>query len=532
MSSLVDVPELKSYYSEQPIADLVESIKNDGLKVPIIISSDNEIIDGYNRVAALKELGIEDVDVLVDEVRPGLDERVLRNMYRKKTSSDEVKEMRTIFKRYHKRQGKRNNGQPYSRAEQISNALNKRWKDEVVLNKLEFVLNNDLENDILSKSIIEKTSDVEPCYEFLTVTKEIDEENNYGYQDKLKKGEVSVSEANKFIKQTHFLDKTFEPTFSIPDRCNMYLQDCREVQSLSGYYKKVDVLATSIPYYQLENYVVGGENQIGHEKTKEEYADNIADIINKQIPLLKDSANVFLNISETYQDGIALGIPFLIQEYISKKTSLKYKGTIYWSKKNPKPESEKIKRSGNAVEHVHWFVLDPKKAKYQHLTYLDNDGWKGELTTGAKDVDKNGKQSKKSKSIKKPYKKFLNHLYEQQVEDIVKTKIGANHDILKIKSEGHPCPFSPLLVLNLLLMSTERDDSALIYDCFSGGSICGQVATLLNKKFVGVELNKTYYDIGCEILVQANKSLDLDSLKVLNDFVYQPIEAKELPMAA
>lgn len=304
VSSLVEVPELKSYYSEQPISELVESIKREGLKVPIIISSDNEIIDGYRRFESLKALGIEDVDVLVDEVKPEIDEHVLRNMYRKKTAADEVKDLRSIFKRYPKRQGKRNNGQPYSRSEQISNATKNRWKDETVLNKLEFILNNDLKNDFLAKSIIENKEDVESCFEFLNTTQKIDTENNYGYHDKMIKGIISVKEANKFINQTYSLDKRFEPTFSIPERCNMYLQDCREVQKLSDYYKNVDVLATSIPYYQLENYVIGEENQIGHEETKEKYLENITDIINKQIPLLKDTANVFLNISETYQEGI------------------------------------------------------------------------------------------------------------------------------------------------------------------------------------------------------------------------------------
>ena len=68
VSSLVDVPELKSYYSEQPNAELVESIKNDGMKIPIIISSENEIIDGYRRVSALKELGIEDDEIFNEMV--------------------------------------------------------------------------------------------------------------------------------------------------------------------------------------------------------------------------------------------------------------------------------------------------------------------------------------------------------------------------------------------------------------------------------------------------------------------------------
>jgi len=532
IASLVEVTELKNYYSEYSISDLIETIQTDGLKVPIIISPKNEIIDGYRRVRALKDLGIEDVAVFIDDVKPDVFEHMIRNMHRKKSASDEVKDLRTVFKRYTKRQGKRNDGTPYSRHEQISNATNNQWKDVETINKLEYVLKNDLENDFLSKAIVEKKADVQNCHEFLKETRKIDQENKYGYTEQLIKGEISVLNANTFIKERYFLDKKYSSTFSIPDRCDMYLQDCRKVERLIHYNGQVDVLVTSIPYFQLENYEVDGENQIGHEETKEKYAENIANVFNKQIPLLKDTANVFINVGETYQNGLGLGIPFLIQEYISKHTPLKYKGTIYWTKKNPKPQGESARRPTNTIEHVHWFVLDPKKAKYQHLTYLENEGWRYEISKGAKDVDKNGKRTKKGKSLKKPYKKMMNHMYEQDVEQIVKTSIGANHDILKIKSEGHPCPISPLLVLSLILMTTERDDSSLIYDCFSGSSICGQVATLLNKRYLGVELNKSYHDIGCEILVQANKTLDHESLKELNDFVYQPIEAKELPLAA
>lgn len=532
IENLKEVKELKEFYSQQNVDDLVLSIDVDGLKNPIIINNDHQIIDGYRRVQAFLQLGKTDIEVYVDDVQPTLYERVVRNMTRKKTSMDEINDMKTIFLRYPSRQGQRKLGYKYSRFDEISKSLNNRWNDESVIKKLEYVLNNDIGDHLLSKSIVENRNSIEPCYDYLTKYSKIDKDNNYGYSEKLMKGELTVSQTNKFIEERERLDKKFEPTFSIPGRCNYYLQDCREVEKLTNYYNQVDTLITSIPYYQLENYEINGEQQLGHEKTKEEYGMNIVGIINKQIPLLKKSCNVFINVGETYQDGLGLGIPYLIQNYITQHTELKYRGTIYWSKKNPKPQSETVKRDGDSIEHVLWFVLDPKVSKFTQLTYLTNDGWNGEISNGPKDVSKDGKRSKKSKTLKKPYKKFLNHLREQDLEDIVRTSVGGNHDLLKISSEGHPCPFNPLLVLSLILKSTERDDDSLIYDCFSGSTVVGQVSTLLNKRFLGVELNKKYFDIGCEVLTQSNKMFDSDSLKIINDFVYQKSDSERLRIAA
>jgi hypothetical protein len=532
ISELVQVTDLKNYYQDQNIDELVISIENDGLKVPITVTPKLEVVDGYRRIQSMEQLGETEIDVRIEDVEPTIYQRLVRNMCRRKTPMDEINDIKTIFKKYPSRQGQRKLEGKYSRYEEISKSLNNRWKDDEVIKKLEYVLNNDFDNNLLGKIIIESNTNVDPCYDFLNKYKPIDEKYKYGYTEKLLKGELTISQTNKCIKDRNELDEKFEPTFCIPDKVNFYLDDSRFIDKLSNYKQKVDTLLSSIPYYQLENYVIGGEQQLGHEETKEEYAMNVVKIIKKQIPLLKKTGNVFINIGETYQDGIALGIPYLIQNYLSRYTTLKYKGTIYWIKKNPKPQNEKVKRDTDSTEHVLWFVLDPEISKYTKLTYLKKDEWRMEISNGAKDVSKDGKRSKKCKTLKKPYKKFLNHLMEQEVENIVKTSVGGNHDIFKISSEGHPCPFNPLLVLNLILMSTEKNDDSLIYDCFAGVAVTGQVSTLLNKRFLGVECNKQYYDIGCEVLLQTNKLYDSESLKVINDFVNQDENENKLRIAA
>ena len=288
-------------------------------------------------VEAIKAAGGDTVIAQVLEGNPTLQQRIMLNMYRQKTTDDEIRIIKEVFKMYPSRQGKKvEDGKPYERSKKISAALNGRWKNDVIQNKLEYVLNNDLEDDILSKGIIEKGWKVDTCHEFLKEKQSVDLAKNYGFTEKLKKGDCTVAEANKFIDQRLAMDNQHQFTFVIPERANFYNMDCVKLADMPNYAGQVNLLTTSIPYWDLRNYEVGQERQLGQEETKEEYAANIAAIFDRLFPILKDSANVIINIGETYRNGVAQGIPFLIKEYVEKNTPLIYKDTLIWSKKKSK----------------------------------------------------------------------------------------------------------------------------------------------------------------------------------------------------
>jgi len=46
---------------------LAQSIKEEGLLYPILVDKDGNLIDGYRRLVALIQLGIEEMEVLIDE---------------------------------------------------------------------------------------------------------------------------------------------------------------------------------------------------------------------------------------------------------------------------------------------------------------------------------------------------------------------------------------------------------------------------------------------------------------------------------
>jgi ParB family chromosome partitioning protein len=46
---------------------LAQFIKEEGLLYPILVDKDGNLIDGYRRLVALKQLGIEETEVIIDE---------------------------------------------------------------------------------------------------------------------------------------------------------------------------------------------------------------------------------------------------------------------------------------------------------------------------------------------------------------------------------------------------------------------------------------------------------------------------------
>jgi DNA modification methylase len=521
ISDLKEISEFRTFYDEQSLEDLIESYKADGQQNPIHISMDFKIINGYRMVDAIKAAGGKTVMAIIIDGKPNIQKRIILNKYRRKTSNDRVRELREIFKKYPKRQGVRSfEKEPYDRAKRISDSSNGKFKNDVIQNKLEFVLENDLEGDILSKGIVEKGWKVDTCYDFLKNKMPIDIKNGYGFTAHLMVGIYSVSEVNKFIDQRLALDKKHDHTFVIPAKCNSYNMDCIKLSEIPEFKRKVGLLLTSIPYWDLRNYIVGKERQLGQEETKEEYGHNIAMIFDKLTPLLSDSSNVIINIGETYKNGVGQGIPFLIKDFIERETSLVYKATLIWSKKNPRPQGEEIKRPSDCTEYLLWFCVDPKKSKYKLLTF-PVDGKSPKISGGVHDVSSTGKLSKKRKSIIKNYGKIMSHLKEQDIEDIILTSVGKNHDIFKISEVGHPAPMSPMLPVVPILMLTDEEE--LVCDPFGGSNVIGKVALELNRQYLSTELSKEYYDIGCEMLIKGDENFDRDCLDAINSLIYSDL---------
>lgn len=525
IENLKEVETLKNFYtksSEEDLQQLINSIKNEGQKYPIILSKDLSIIDGYNRVYALKGLGIEVVNAIIVDDEPTIETRITCNLYRVKNSKDLTNEVLSVFENTSKKQGKRNDGEPYDRYKVISEKLNHRWKSGKSIRKLESVINNDFENNLLIEGIVTKGWTLDDCEEYVSNLKQVDLENEYGFTKQLEKGELTIKEVNKFILEKDSLNNSYQATFIIPNKSTSLNINCLDIKNKIEYKSKVDTLLTSIPYWAVRFYENGENyNQLGHEKTPEEYARNIAKIIKDLTYTLKETSNVFINVGETYVDGCAMNIPDLVKFEILKQTNLKSKLQLVWSKPNPKPQNETVLRPINNVEYILWFVVDPKKAKYNMITYFDGEK-EIKTTSGAKDVDEKGNVWKKVKSLSKPYEKIYTHLSAQDVLNMIKCQIGKNTSVYKAYSEGHPAIMSELLPVIPIMMTTGEGD--LVYDPMAGTNVVGRMSMLLNRVALSTELSSHYHKIGCRVIENTLEEINTDDLRVITDkFTVKPL---------
>ena len=529
IDQIVKVEEFKNFYETQTDDSenqLKSSLEQEGQLLPLIISRDFQLIDGYRRLKLLCALCKTEVKVQFVDVEPSIDLRLSFNIYRVKTANDLTKEVLQVFKSVEKRQGQGNNGKSYDRYAIIKEKLDYRWKSPKAIRQFDKIIENDFENNLLLNGVVTKGWNLSDCEKYLSELKEIDLTKNHGFTAELTKGDLTIKQVNKFIEEKENLQNNYKDTFVIPNKATSFKMNCVDITDVSAFLRKIATLFTSIPYYMLRGYDKNNlSSELGHENTPEEFADNIGEIFGRVEGVLNETSNVFVNIGDTYTNGCAMDIPGLVKAAILKHTKLKYKECIIWSKPNPHPQGEKVKRPINQIEYILWFVVDPSKSKYNLLKYTDQEK-EVRITTGAKDVDKNGNVSKKTKSLSKPYKKIYNHIAAQDVDHMIKCATGKNKPAYDAFPTGHPALMAELLPVIPILMTTDETD--LVYDPFGGANTTGRISLLLNRQYLGTELSTHYHRVGCKVLENTLKEINQNDFDILMNEVFD----EELETAA
>jgi DNA modification methylase len=516
IDQIVKVEEFKNFYETQTDDSenqLKSSLEREGQLLPLILSRDNQLIDGYRRLKLLSALGKEEVKVQFVDGDPSIDLRLSLNMYRVKTANDLTKEVLQVFKSVEKRQGQGNNGKSYDRYAIIKEKLDYRWKSPKAIRQFDKIIENDFDDNLLLNGIVTKGWNLSDCEKFIDELKEIDHKKGYEFTNQLIKGNLNIKQTNKFIEEKENLQNNYKDTFVIPNKATSFKMNCVDITDVSAFLRKIATLFTSIPYYMLRGYDKNNlSSELGHENTPEEFADNIGEIFEKVEGVLNETSNVFVNIGDTYDNGCAMDIPGLVKAAILKHTKLKYKECIIWSKPNPKPQNETVKRPVNQIEYILWFVVNPQEAKYNLLKYTDGDK-EIRVTSGAKDVDENGTVWKKTKSLSKPYKKIYNHIAAQDVDHMIKCVTGKNKPAYDAFPTGHPALMAELLPVIPILMTTDETD--LVYDPFGGANTTGRISLLLNRQYLGTELSTHYHRVGCKVLENSVKEINQNDFNTL-----------------
>ena len=287
--------------------------------------------------------------------------------------------------------------------------------------------------------------------------------------------------------------------------------DCRD--TLKQFDEQARTCITSPPYYGLRDYG-GEENQIGQEKTPEEFIDQLVSVFKEVRNVLTDDGTLWVNLGDSYYnyrpgkgqsypkqsvsktnqdlptqcnkrgnklDGLKekdlIGIPWMFA-FAMRSDGWYLRQDIIWHKPNPMPESVKDRCTKS---HEYIFLLSKNK-KY----YYDNEAIKEPVKQDWGTRNRTNGKYHNSGSGLSPHS-GLTKSYDRKNK----------RDVWSITNKpykgSHFAVFPPDLITPCILAGSEKGD--IILDPFMGSGTTAMVAKQLGRDYIGCELHEEYSNL-------------------------------------
>ena len=287
--------------------------------------------------------------------------------------------------------------------------------------------------------------------------------------------------------------------------------DCRD--TLKQFDEQARTCITSPPYYGLRDYG-GEENQIGQEKTPEEFIDQLVSVFKEVRNVLTDDGTLWINLGDSYYnyrpgkgqsypkqsvsktnqdlptqcnkrgnklEGLKekdlIGIPWMFA-FAMRSDGWYLRQDIIWHKPNPMPESVKDRCTKS---HEYIFLLYKNK-KY----YYDNEAIKEPVKKDWGTRDRTNGKYHNSGSGLSPHS-GLTKSYDRKNK----------RDVWSITNKpykgSHFAVFPPDLITPCILAGSEKGD--IVLDPFMGSGTTAMVAKQLGRDYIGCELHEEYSNL-------------------------------------
>ena len=321
---------------------------------------------------------------------------------------------------------------------------------------------------------------------------------------------------------------------------NLLIGDCRNIlPTLEA--QSVQCVVTSPPYYKLRDYDV--EEQIGQEDTVEEYVKNLVDVFREVKRVLKDDGTLWLNLGDSYagsgkartKEGTSanigkrykqsthkgslqgrvhktplsgwlkpkdlIGVPWRVA-FALQEDGWYLRQDIIWHKPNVMPESVKDRCTKS---HEYIFLLSKHKNYYFNAEAIKEDsvtfenrlpaivrnreyGYASKLNATHPSYNLRRDDKRDPFKQEKPQKR-LNR--KDSDYDITKRN---KRDVWTIPTHpykgAHFAVFPFKLVIPCVLAGTREGD--VILDPFFGSGTVAEAAALLNRNWLGIDINPDY----------------------------------------
>ena len=446
VSKLSHHPKNSEIYDLSNINDLVLSIDKVGLLQPIIINRNNQILSGHRRFEAIKILDWDKVEVEVKDISEDETELYLVhfNKQRVKSTKEILSEYDILENHFENRQGMRTDltsvpqNKGYSKRDEISSQIG---VSSSSLGKLLFIRKNNPNHiEMIDKGVLTIRQS------YTQTQREVNENKS-----REKRNRVGVE-----IHKWRFYQKSSDNMDELRDG-------------------EVQTIFTSPPYWNKRLY--SDEGGLGNEKTSEEFVVNLSNHFKDCKRVLSDKGSFFLNLGDTFLNGDLQNVPHRVVDRL-KSDGWILRNTIIWSKTNPKPSSSKSNLTPS-YEFIFHLVKSKDYLYNRTPTKLNSDS---KISLPPRHRKSDGTYS----STISPYlpKSEGKNMGDFWNEEIVRTAV-ANQN-LGIEGE-HLAPFPKQIITLPILQTSEIGD--LVLDPFCGSGNVGRVCDVLERNFVGYDLN-------------------------------------------
>jgi len=290
---------------------------------------------------------------------------------------------------------------------------------------------------------------------------------------------------------------------------NLLIGDCRNIlPTLEA--QSVQCVVTSPPYYKLRDY--GAKEQIGQEATYQEYIESLVDVFREVRRVLKDDGTVWLNLGDSYAgsghggnlgknkklksmtplkqtplSGLKkkdlIGVPWRVA-FALQEDGWYLRQDIIWHKPNVMPESVKDRCTKS---HEYIFLLSKSKNYY-----FDAEAIKEPVVS----IKGNNKTFRNGGVYTKGQSYFNSKKIEAETHGNKPNESGKRNkrDVWTIPTHpykgAHFAAFPLKLVIPCVLAGTREGD--VILDPFFGSGTVAEAAALLNRNWLGIDINPDY----------------------------------------
>lgn len=251
----------------------------------------------------------------------------------------------------------------------------------------------------------------------------------------------------------------------------------------------VDMIVTSPPYYGQRNY--DHEDQIGAEKTPQDYIDDLVKVFSKARRVLRNDGTLWLNLGDKYLDGQLSGMPWRCALALVDDGWI-LRSDIIWHKPNAMPSSVK---SRPTTDHEYIFLFS-KSRKYfynsdairePHVTFGENSKMRG----GRRHLGKIDGTPENGKN--KGNANLHRGRWDQAFHPKGRNKRTVWNVPLSKFREAHFAVFPEKLIEPCILAGSTKE--GIVLDPFFGAGTTGVAAKKNGRSYLGIELNKKYCDI-------------------------------------